>query len=72
MQGAERLRHLPARHVIHAVGPVWHGGGRNEDALLASCYRRALEIGRDAGLVSIAFRPFRREFMVFRPSALRE
>src|SRR6516165_12713684 len=33
---------LPARHVIHAVGPVWHGGGSNEDELLASCYRTAL------------------------------
>jgi O-acetyl-ADP-ribose deacetylase (regulator of RNase III) len=30
---------LPAKHVIHAVGPVWHGGGSDEDALLASCYR---------------------------------
>src|ERR1043165_3874571 len=33
---------LPARYVIHAVGPVWHGGTQNEDALLASCYRRAI------------------------------
>src|SRR3954451_20813629 len=32
---------LPAKHVIHAVGPVWHGGGSNEDELLASCYRTA-------------------------------
>lgn len=46
---------LPARHVIHAVGPVWHGGGRNEDALLASCYRRAIEIAEARTLASIAF-----------------
>jgi O-acetyl-ADP-ribose deacetylase (regulator of RNase III) len=46
---------LPARHVIHAVGPVWHGGGDGEDELLASCYRRALEIAKDHQLRSIAF-----------------
>ncbi len=46
---------LSARHVIHAVGPVWHGGGQNEDALLASCYRRAIEIASAAQLSSIAF-----------------
>jgi O-acetyl-ADP-ribose deacetylase (regulator of RNase III) len=46
---------LPARHVIHAVGPIWHGGGQNEDALLASCYRRAIEIATAQRLVSIAF-----------------
>src|ERR1700693_2217366 len=46
---------LPAKHVIHAVGPVWHGGKADEEALLASCYRTALEIARDHGLVSIAF-----------------
>ncbi|TVR99959.1 MAG: O-acetyl-ADP-ribose deacetylase [Rhodospirillales bacterium] len=46
---------LPARHVIHTVGPVWHGGGQGEDKLLASCYRRALEIAAEHRLRSIAF-----------------
>lgn len=46
---------LPARHVIHAVGPVWHGGTRGEPELLASCYRRALEIAEQHQLASIAF-----------------
>ncbi|WP_114360924.1 MULTISPECIES: O-acetyl-ADP-ribose deacetylase [Rhodopseudomonas] len=46
---------LPARHVIHAVGPVWHGGGRGEDAALASCYARALQLANDHALNSIAF-----------------
>jgi O-acetyl-ADP-ribose deacetylase len=46
---------LPAKHVIHAVGPVWHGGKQDEDALLASCYRRAIEIAGQHGLASIAF-----------------
>ena len=46
---------LPARYVIHTVGPVWHGGGADEDALLASCYRSAIELARARGLHSIAF-----------------
>jgi O-acetyl-ADP-ribose deacetylase (regulator of RNase III) len=46
---------LPARHVIHTVGPVWHGGDRDEDALLASCYRRSLELAAAHGLQSVAF-----------------
>ena len=46
---------LPARHVIHAVGPVWHGGGSNEDELLASCYRTALDLAAANNLASIAF-----------------
>ena len=46
---------LPASHVIHAVGPVWHGGDRNEVQLLASCYRRSLEIAVENGLGRIAF-----------------
>src|SRR5712671_985531 len=46
---------LPARHVIHAVGPVWHGGGEGEDEALASCYRRAIELCQTDGLASIAF-----------------
>jgi O-acetyl-ADP-ribose deacetylase (regulator of RNase III) len=46
---------LKAGHVIHAVGPVWHGGHQNEDALLASCYRRALELCTAHDIASIAF-----------------
>lgn len=46
---------LPARHVLHAVGPVWQGGGANEDELLASCYRGALRLAEERGLRSIAF-----------------
>jgi O-acetyl-ADP-ribose deacetylase (regulator of RNase III) len=46
---------LPASHVIHAVGPVWHGGGSGEDAALASCYRRAISLAEAHGLASIAF-----------------
>ena len=46
---------LPARHVIHAVGPVWRGGDRGEAGLLASAYRRSLEIAEGEGLESVAF-----------------
>ena len=46
---------LLARHVIHAVGPVWHGGGRGEAEALGSCYRRALELCQTNGLSSLAF-----------------
>lgn len=46
---------LPARYVVHAVGPVWRGGGEGEAALLASAYRSALRLARDHGLRSIAF-----------------
>ncbi len=46
---------LPARYVIHAVGPVWHGGGSGEAALLASCYRRSLEIAETHAIATIAF-----------------
>lgn len=46
---------LPARFVIHAVGPVWHGGGRGEAEALASCYRRSLGIAAAHGLCTVAF-----------------
>jgi O-acetyl-ADP-ribose deacetylase (regulator of RNase III) len=46
---------LKARYVIHAVGPVWHGGAKNEEALLASCYRSALDLAAEHKLTSIAF-----------------
>jgi O-acetyl-ADP-ribose deacetylase len=46
---------LPARYVIHTVGPVWHGGGQGESGFLASCYRRSIELAAAEGLSSIAF-----------------
>src|SRR5436305_12452054 len=45
---------LPARFVIHTVGPIWRGGGHGEDEALASCHRRALEIAAELGCRSIA------------------
>ena len=46
---------LKAAHVIHTVGPVWNGGTIGEDALLGSCYRRAMELCREHELTSLAF-----------------
>ncbi len=46
---------LPAKHVIHTVGPVWTGGGKNEDALLASCYQKSLKAAVKIGARSVAF-----------------
>ena len=46
---------LKAKYVIHAVGPVWGGGDKDEEALLASCYRTALDLAADNALLSIAF-----------------
>jgi O-acetyl-ADP-ribose deacetylase (regulator of RNase III) len=46
---------LPARHVIHTVGPVWQGGQSNEDALLANCYRNSFAVALKAGVRTIAF-----------------
>jgi O-acetyl-ADP-ribose deacetylase len=52
MTGGHRLK---ARHIIHTVGPVWHGGGHGEPELLASCYRRCLELADGAALARLAF-----------------
>jgi O-acetyl-ADP-ribose deacetylase (regulator of RNase III) len=46
---------LPAKYVIHAVGPVWRGGNADEDVLLASCYRRSLDLADQLNVKSIAF-----------------
>jgi O-acetyl-ADP-ribose deacetylase (regulator of RNase III) len=46
---------LPAKYVIHAVGPIWGGDAREADRLLASCYRKALALAREEGLASIGF-----------------
>jgi len=46
---------LPAKHVIHTVGPVWHGGDRGEPDLLRSCYIESLRLAEQAGLETVAF-----------------
>ena len=46
---------LPCSHVIHTVGPVWHGGDHGEAELLASCYRRSLQVAAEHGIRRIAF-----------------
>jgi len=46
---------LPAKFVIHTVGPVWHGGQNREDELLANCYRNSLELAEISGIRTIAF-----------------
>jgi O-acetyl-ADP-ribose deacetylase (regulator of RNase III) len=56
--GEAKLTHghgLPARHVIHTVGPVWQGGGQGEPALLAACYRNSLALAEAHGFATIAF-----------------
>jgi O-acetyl-ADP-ribose deacetylase (regulator of RNase III) len=46
---------MPSRHVIHTVGPVWHGGGNGEADLLANCYKNCLQVAMEQGLSRIAF-----------------
>jgi O-acetyl-ADP-ribose deacetylase (regulator of RNase III) len=58
---------LPAKHVIHAVGPVWNGGRGGEPDLLASCYRTAMELAARKGLASIAYPASRPASIAFPP-----
>ena len=56
--GDAKLTHgyrLPARFVIHTVGPVWHGGDQGEPELLSSCYRRSIEVAAQHGIHTLAF-----------------
>lgn len=46
---------LPAKYIIHTVGPVWHGGGHGEAALLEACYRNSFELARDHDVATLAF-----------------
>ncbi|MBB6451145.1 O-acetyl-ADP-ribose deacetylase (regulator of RNase III) [Geomicrobium halophilum] len=46
---------MPARRVIHTVGPVWNGGDNNEDRLLENCYRNSLQLAKEYGLTTVAF-----------------
>lgn len=46
---------LPAKHVIHTVGPIWHGGSHGESELLAACYRNSMALAKEYGLKSVAF-----------------
>jgi len=46
---------LPAKWIIHTVGPVWKGGGHDEDRLLADCYRNSLKLAQESGIRSVAF-----------------
>jgi O-acetyl-ADP-ribose deacetylase (regulator of RNase III) len=63
---------LPARWVIHTVGPVWRGGDRGEDELLGSCYRRSLELADELGARSIAFPAISTGLYAFPPDAAAE